>query len=91
MYLDGLIDRLRLASWKSIPAASALVTDINLDGKMDSCRPTRERSSRSFPLSTAAADWTSKGVPNSIMLAKPFAPAQLLTAVSDLLNSATPA
>jgi hypothetical protein len=22
----------------------------------------------------AAADWTSKGVPNSIMLAKPFAP-----------------
>ena len=38
----------------------------------------------------AAADWTSIGVPNSIMLAKPFAPAQLLTAVSNLLNSATP-
>jgi hypothetical protein len=28
--------------------------------------------------------------PNSIMLAKPFAPAQLLTAVANLLNSATP-
>jgi hypothetical protein len=38
----------------------------------------------------AAADWTSKGVPNSIMLAKPFAPAQLLTAVSNFLNNATP-
>jgi DNA-binding response OmpR family regulator len=38
----------------------------------------------------AAANWTSKGVPNSIMLAKPFAPAQLLTAVSTLLNSGTP-
>jgi CheY-like chemotaxis protein len=38
----------------------------------------------------AAADWTSIGVPNSIMLAKPFAPAQLLAAVSNLLNSATP-
>jgi hypothetical protein len=38
----------------------------------------------------AAADWASKGVPNSIMLSKPFAPAQLLTAVSNLLNSGTP-
>ena len=38
----------------------------------------------------SAADWPSKGVPNSIMLAKPFAPAQLVTAVSNLLNSGTP-
>jgi hypothetical protein len=37
-----------------------------------------------------AADWASKGVPNSIMLAKPFAPAQLVTAVSQLLNTGTP-
>jgi len=29
-------------------------------------------------------------VPNSIMLAKPFAPAQLVTALSNLLNSGTP-
>jgi DNA-binding response OmpR family regulator len=35
-------------------------------------------------------DWASKGVPNSIMLAKPFAPAQLVTAVSNLLNTGTP-
>jgi hypothetical protein len=35
----------------------------------------------------------SKGVPNRIMLAKPFAPAQLVTvtAVSQLLNTGTPA
>ena len=33
----------------------------------------------------------SKGVPNSIMLAKPFAPAQLVTAVAQLLNGGTPA
>jgi CheY-like chemotaxis protein len=38
----------------------------------------------------SASDWGSKGVPNSIMLSKPFAPAQLLTAVSQLLNSGTP-
>jgi DNA-binding response OmpR family regulator len=38
----------------------------------------------------AAADWASKGVPNSIILPKPFAPAQLVTAVSNLLNIGTP-
>jgi DNA-binding response OmpR family regulator len=37
-----------------------------------------------------AEEWASKGVPNSIMLAKPFAPAQLITAVSQLLNTGTP-
>jgi hypothetical protein len=35
-------------------------------------------------------DWGSKGVPNSLILAKPFAPAQLVTAISNLLNAATP-
>jgi hypothetical protein len=38
----------------------------------------------------SAEAWASKGVPNSIMLAKQFAPAQLVTAVSQLLNSGTP-
>jgi DNA-binding response OmpR family regulator len=39
----------------------------------------------------AAADqWSSKGVPNSILLEKPFAPAQLVTAVSQLLNTGAP-
>jgi hypothetical protein len=33
----------------------------------------------------AAGDWASN-VPNSILLNKPFAPAQLVTAVSQLLN-----
>jgi hypothetical protein len=35
----------------------------------------------------AADEWGSQGVPNSILLEKPFAPAQLVTAVSQLLNS----
>jgi CheY-like chemotaxis protein len=39
----------------------------------------------------SAEDWTSQGVPHNIMLARPFAPAQLVTAVSQLLNSAPPA
>jgi DNA-binding response OmpR family regulator len=36
----------------------------------------------------SAVDWASKGVPNSVMLTKPFAAAQLVTAVSTLLNEA---
>jgi CheY-like chemotaxis protein len=43
---------------------------------------------------TAAAEWPSKGVPNSLIIQKPFAPAQVVTAVSQLLNApptATPA
>jgi CheY-like chemotaxis protein len=36
----------------------------------------------------SADDWASKGVPKSILLNKPFAPAQLITAISQLLNGA---
>jgi DNA-binding response OmpR family regulator len=39
----------------------------------------------------AAADqWPSHGVPNSVLLQKPFAPAQVVTAISQLLNQAPP-
>ena len=38
----------------------------------------------------AADEWASEGVPNSILLNKPFAPAQLVTAVSQLLNTGSP-
>jgi CheY-like chemotaxis protein len=38
----------------------------------------------------AADDWASGGVPNSILLKKPFAPARLVTAVSQLLNAGSP-
>ena len=33
----------------------------------------------------SAADWTAEGVPNSIMLQKPFADAHMLTALSTLM------
>ena len=76
----------------------ALVTDINLgpskvDG-WDVARHAREIDPV-FPVvymsGKDADEWASKGVPNSIMLAKPFAPAQLVTAVSQLLNTQPPA
>jgi DNA-binding response OmpR family regulator len=34
----------------------------------------------------SAAEWTVHGVPNSILLQKPFVPAQLIAAISGLLN-----
>jgi DNA-binding response OmpR family regulator len=37
-----------------------------------------------------ADEWPVQGVPNSIVLTKPFAPAQLVTAVSQLLTEAPP-
>jgi DNA-binding NtrC family response regulator len=74
----------------------ALVTDINLRGKMDRWEVAQQarQIDPEFPIvymsGKSAADWASKGVPNSIMLEKPFAPAQLVTAVANLLNTVTP-
>jgi CheY-like chemotaxis protein len=74
----------------------ALVTDINLKGSLDErevAKHAREIKAE-FPIvytsGSAAADWTSKGVPKSVMLSEPFAPVQLLTAIASLLNSTTP-
>jgi DNA-binding response OmpR family regulator len=35
-------------------------------------------------------EWSANGVPNSILVPKPFAPAQLVTAVSQLMNAGQP-
>ena len=73
----------------------ALVTDIDLGGGLNGwavAHRAREID-HSFPIvymsGKSAADWAVEGVPNSIMLAKPFAPAQLVTAVSQLLTGTT--
>jgi len=74
-------------------AYRALVTDINLaPGEptgWDIAKRAREISA-DLPIvymTGASSDqWTSHGVPNSVLLTKPFAPAQLMTAVSQLLN-----
>ena len=71
----------------------AVVTDIKLAGK-DVARAARE-TDPAMPViyitSSDGADWASKGVPNSVLLAKPFALAQLVTAISQLLNANPPA
>lgn len=75
----------------------ALVTDINLGpDKMEGWEVAKHAREISpglpvvYMSARATGDWTSKGVPNSIMLSKPFAPAQLVTAVSQLLNADPP-
>jgi two-component system cell cycle response regulator CpdR len=72
---------------------SALLTDIRLpkDGPdgFDLAHRARELSvtiAVVYMSGDSAIDWASKGVPKSIMLQKPFAIAQLVTAVANLLN-----
>jgi DNA-binding response OmpR family regulator len=74
---------------------SALVTDVTLAGSVNGwevARLVREKEP-SFPIVYVTAhdrEWPSSGVPNSIVVSKPFAPAQIVTAVSTLLNNVTP-
>jgi DNA-binding response OmpR family regulator len=69
------------------------VTDIDLNGRFDGWEVAKRAREidPAFPVvymtGAAADEWGSHGVPNSILLTKPFAPAQLVTAVSNLLNT----
>ena len=71
-----------------------LVTDVTLKGRLSGWEVAAQirEADPGFPViymsGAHAEDWASRGVPKSIMLNKPFAPAQLVTAVAQLLNSA---
>ena len=71
----------------------ALVTDVNLSpGKLtgwDVAKRARELHAEIpvvYMTGAGSHDWPSRGVPNSVLVPKPFAPAQIVTAVSQLLN-----
>jgi DNA-binding response OmpR family regulator len=74
----------------------ALVTDINLLGRINGWEVAKQAREidPEFPIiymtGVSADEYGAHGVPNSVLLTKPFAPAQLVTAVSQLLNSGTP-
>ena len=74
---------------------SVLVTDVMLAGRLtgwEVAKRIREKDP-SFPIIYVTAydrDWPAYGVPNSIVIPKPFAPAQLVTAISSLLSAGTP-
>jgi CheY-like chemotaxis protein len=69
-----------------------LITDINLGSGPDGWEVAR-RAREVIPQlpvvyisGTDADQWPSRGVPNSMLVIKPFAPAQIVTAISTLLN-----
>ena len=72
----------------------AVITDIRLGAGPDGWAVARRARELvpTMPVVYMSGDssheWSSKGVPNSLMVAKPFAPAQIITAVSTLLNAA---
>ena len=75
---------------------SALVSDVNLGSGPSGwdvarrARETRPDLPVVYVSAVHSSEWTVHGVPNSIMIAKPYAPAQLVTAIATLLNAAVP-
>ena len=72
----------------------ALITDIRLGKGPDGWEISR-RARELIPgvpviyvSGDSSSDWASKGVPNSVMVAKPFAPAQIVTALATLVTEA---
>jgi CheY-like chemotaxis protein len=74
----------------------ALITDIRLlPGKLkmtgwDVAHRARELNpglAIIYMTGDSGVDWSSKGVPKSVLVTKPFAPAQIISAVSQLLNA----
>jgi CheY-like chemotaxis protein len=69
-----------------------VITDIRLVGDMTGWDVARHARTLKPDIAVvymsgdSAADWSSEGVPMSVMLSKPFADAQLITAISTLLN-----
>ena len=77
-------------------AIRAVVTDVNLGRGNDGWQVARRaREIRpDMPLIYVTGgnseEWAANGVPQSILINKPFAPAQIVTAVSQALNAAPP-
>ncbi|MGF6426328.1 MULTISPECIES: response regulator [Bradyrhizobium] len=73
---------------------SALVTDIRLLGRLDGWRVARgaREIDPSFPVlyitGGGGDEWPTRGVPDSVLLNKPFSPDELVTAVAKLLENA---
>ena len=73
---------------------SGLVTDIRLPGGADGWEIARHARELKpdlpvvYTTADSAAEWPAQGVPNSLVVQKPYAGAQLLTAISTLMTAA---
>jgi DNA-binding response OmpR family regulator len=89
---NGAEGLLMLESHKG--ALRGLITDINLGKGPDGWEVARHAREviPDLPVvymsGASAHEWTSHGVPHSILVAKPFALAQIVTAISGLINAA---
>ena len=85
-----------IASLEAEPTSvQALITDINLGRGMltgwDVARRARELNPAIpvvYMTGDSGAEWSANGVPDSQLVVKPFAPAQVVTAVSTLITAA---
>ena len=72
---------------------AGLITDIRLGAGLSGWELARHarhllpRVAVVYMTGDSAVEWTAEGVPNSVMVQKPFAIAQVVTAVSTLLNT----
>lgn len=74
--------------------ARAVITDIRLGGKRkltgwDVARHAREQNTEIaviYMSGDSGVDWSAQGVPNSVLVVKPFAMSQISTALANLLN-----
>ena len=72
----------------------AMVTDVNLSDALtgwDVAKRAREINDVLpvvYMTGASAHEWSAKGVPNSVLLTKPFAVAQVITAISQLVTAA---
>lgn len=71
----------------------ALITDVNLGNTITGWEVARRARELApdlpvvYATSVAMAEWSANGVPNSIIINKPYAAAQIITAISQLLNA----
>jgi DNA-binding response OmpR family regulator len=74
---------------------SGVITDIRLGSGANGWhvgRHAREAVSNMpvvYVTADSGAEWTAHGVPNSLLIQKPYAPTQLIAAISGLLNQAS--
>lgn len=73
---------------------SGVISDIRLGDGPNGWEVVRQARSRHpkiavvYVTGDSASDWASEGVPNSVLLQKPFSVAEVITAISTLLNAA---
>lgn len=75
------------------PSCRALVTDVNLGDGVSGWDVARDARARLphlpvvYVTGDSAHEWTAQGVPNSVLVTKPFVSAQIVTALTTLLNA----